>query len=43
MRDWEITYVLLLLMDVANLEPDIFLCKRTRGVADNVFEALKLR
>lgn len=34
------TYILLLLMNVADLKPDIFLCERTRRVVDDVFEAL---
>lgn len=36
-----VSYILLLFMNVADLEPDVFLGKRTRGVVDNVFEALK--
>lgn len=34
------TYILLLLVDMTDLEPDIFFGQRARGVADNVFEAL---
>lgn len=36
----DMTYILLLLMNVADLEPDVFLSERTRGVVDDVFEAL---
>lgn len=35
------TYVLLLLKDVADLEPDVGMCQRTRGVAKDVVEALE--
>lgn len=30
----------MLLVDVANLEPDVLFCERARGVGDYVFEAL---
>jgi hypothetical protein len=33
------TYVLLLLIHVADLEPDIGVCKWTRGVPQNAIEA----
>jgi hypothetical protein len=35
-----ITYVLLLLVNMTNLEPDIFLSQGARRVANNVFKAL---
>jgi hypothetical protein len=35
------TYVLLLLMDVADLEPDVLLGERARRVIHNVLEALQ--
>lgn len=34
------TYVFLLLVDVANLKPDVLLCQGARRGMDNVFEAL---
>lgn len=34
------TYVLLLLMDMTNLEPDVFFRQGTGRIIDNVFEAL---
>lgn len=34
------TYILLLLVNVTDLEPNIFFGQRARGVADNIFEAL---
>lgn len=36
------TYILLLLVDMANLEPDIFFRQRPRRISDNVFEALNV-
>ena len=36
----EITYVLLLLVNVANLEPNIFFGQRPRGILDYILEAL---
>jgi hypothetical protein len=35
------TYVFLLLVNMANLEPDVFFGQRARGIANNVFEALE--
>jgi hypothetical protein len=35
-----ITYVLLLLVNVTNLEPDVFLSQGARRVANNVLKAL---
>jgi hypothetical protein len=35
------TYVLLLLVDVADLEPDVLLSERARWVIHNVLEALQ--
>lgn len=35
------TYVFLLLVNMANLEPDVFFGQRARGIANNVFEALQ--
>ena len=35
------TYVFLLFVNVADLEPDIFLGQRFRRVVNNVFEALR--
>ncbi len=42
---WEvdITYILLLLMDVANLEPDVLLSERVRRRVYDVLEALQTR
>lgn len=34
------TYVFLLLVNMANLEPDVFFGQRAWGIANNVFEAL---
>lgn len=34
------THILLLLVNMANLEPDVFFCQRARGVANDVFETL---
>lgn len=34
------TYILLLFVNMANLEPDVFFCQRARGVANDVFETL---
>lgn len=34
------TYVFLLLVDMANLEPDVFFGQRAWRIANNVFEAL---
>ena len=36
-----VAYIFLLFVNVADLEPDIFLGKRTRWVVDDVFEALE--
>lgn len=38
-NNWS-TYVFLLLMHVANLEPNVFLAERLRRVGDDVAEAL---
>lgn len=37
----EETYVLLLLMHMANLEPNVLFGERGRGIGDNVLEAVK--
>lgn len=34
------THVFLLLVNMANLEPDVFFGQRTRGIANDIFEAL---
>lgn len=34
------TYVFLLLVNMANLKPNVLLGERSRGIVDNVFEAL---
>jgi hypothetical protein len=34
------TYILLLLVDMANLEPDVLLSERSRRVGNDVLEAL---
>ena len=34
------TYVFLLLVNMTDLEPDVFLCQRARWVLDDIFEAL---
>lgn len=39
---WVMTYVLLLFVNMANLEPNILLGQGTRRVIDNVFEALTM-
>lgn len=37
----EYTYILLLLVDMANLEPNVFFGERAWGIADDVFKALQ--
>ena len=34
-------YILLLLVDVANLKPDVFFSQGPRWISDDVFEALQ--
>lgn len=35
-------YIFLLLVDMANLEPDVLLGERSRRVGDNILEALRI-
>lgn len=36
------TYIFLLLINMANLKPDILFCEWPRGIGDNPFETLAL-
>ena len=38
----QISYVFLLLMDMTDLEPDVFFVQRTWGIVNNILETLLL-